>query len=298
VKHIVSVGMPAYNAEGTIEKAIDSILSQDYPNIELIVSDNASTDRTEAICRRIASQDRRVRYFRQSENVGVHNNYNFVFLQARGRYFKWASSNDCCHPTFLTKCVAALEEDSRAVVCCPRTVLVFADGREARTCDALSLDSSSAVSRYIEFRQRIKLNNVMNGVIRSESLRRTSLYRGYVGADINMMAELTFHGTFIELEEHLFYRSADPQTTARLMDDADAERYYRPTGNSRMRMQVWISDLNYLARAAVAPMTVADRARLIAYNLREMVRHRDALGRDIVDVLRSTASILAFLIST
>ena len=76
----VSVGMPVYNSEAYLREAVDSILSQSFADFELIISDNASTDSTEEICRAYASQDRRVRYLRSSVNIGANGNYNNVFL--------------------------------------------------------------------------------------------------------------------------------------------------------------------------------------------------------------------------
>jgi len=90
----VSIGMPVYNGERFITEAIDSILAQTFTDFELIISDNASTDGTEAICNVYAARDSRIRYFRQSKNYGALFNFKFVLNEAQGLYFKWAATDD------------------------------------------------------------------------------------------------------------------------------------------------------------------------------------------------------------
>jgi glycosyltransferase involved in cell wall biosynthesis len=90
----VSIGMPVYNGERFIREAIDSLLAQTFIDFELIISDNASTDLTEEICRGYAARDTRVIYWRQSENRGALNNFLFVLHKATGKYFMWAASDD------------------------------------------------------------------------------------------------------------------------------------------------------------------------------------------------------------
>ncbi|MEM7757352.1 MAG: glycosyltransferase family 2 protein [Cyanobacteria bacterium P01_A01_bin.40] len=76
---LISIGMPVYNGANFIREAFDSILSQTYENFELIISDNASTDETEKICREYMSQDSRFRYYRSQQNLGAAWNFNRVF---------------------------------------------------------------------------------------------------------------------------------------------------------------------------------------------------------------------------
>ena len=71
--------MPVYNGDDGLEGALDSLLAQTYEDFEIIISDNASTDGTEEICRRFSRLDPRVRYIRNDKNVGVARNYNRLF---------------------------------------------------------------------------------------------------------------------------------------------------------------------------------------------------------------------------
>ncbi|MEM4134638.1 MAG: glycosyltransferase, partial [Candidatus Micrarchaeia archaeon] len=76
---LVSIGMPVYNGERFIRQALDSLLAQDYENFELIISDNASEDKTPEICLEYAARDKRIRYYRNEKNMGAAWNFKRVF---------------------------------------------------------------------------------------------------------------------------------------------------------------------------------------------------------------------------
>ena len=97
----VTIGMPVYNGEPFIRKALDSLLAQTFTDFELIISDNASTDKTEVICREYAANDLRIRYIRQPENLGGSANFKFVLNELQGDYFMWAACDDVWSPKFL-----------------------------------------------------------------------------------------------------------------------------------------------------------------------------------------------------
>lgn len=106
----VSIGMPVYNGEPLIRKALDSLLAQTFTDFELIISDNASTDDTEAIGREYAAKDARIRYVRQAENRGASANFQFVLDEAEGEYFMWAAVDDKHHPDFIQMAKSVLSE--------------------------------------------------------------------------------------------------------------------------------------------------------------------------------------------
>ena len=109
-KPVVSIGMPVYNGERFIREALDSLLAQTFTDFELIISDNASADATESICRNYAEQDSRIRYIRQRENLGAPPNFQFVLNEARGEYFMWAACDDKWDRNWITLLCKKLEE--------------------------------------------------------------------------------------------------------------------------------------------------------------------------------------------
>lgn len=111
----VSIGLPVYNGGATVGKAIITLLAQTFGDFEIVISDNASTDATEEICRDFARRDERIRYVRQPRNTGPAPNFHFVLAEARAPLFMWAAADDSWHPEFLAANVEALRADSRAV---------------------------------------------------------------------------------------------------------------------------------------------------------------------------------------
>ncbi|MGH2575265.1 MAG: glycosyltransferase, partial [Ignavibacteria bacterium] len=111
----ISIGMPVYNSEKFIRRALDGLLSQTYSDFEIIISDNASTDFTPKICEEYLKKDKRIRYFRQEQNMGGHWNFMFVLQQAKCKYFKWIAPDDIYLPDFLEKNISILESNKNLV---------------------------------------------------------------------------------------------------------------------------------------------------------------------------------------
>jgi len=98
---LVSIGVPVYNGSKFLRESLDSIAAQTYQNIEVVVSDNASTDQTPDICAEFAVRDRRFRHVRLAENIGGVPNHNHVFSLTRGKYFMWGSHDDMFAPSYV-----------------------------------------------------------------------------------------------------------------------------------------------------------------------------------------------------
>ncbi len=113
----VSVGLAVYNGENFIRAAIDSILAQTFTDFELVISDNASTDKTQEICLEYAAKDGRIRYYRCERNMGAAWNQNRVFELSRGEYFRLAAHDDVIAPEYLAKCVEVLDQNPSVVLC-------------------------------------------------------------------------------------------------------------------------------------------------------------------------------------
>ncbi|NJN00194.1 MAG: glycosyltransferase family 2 protein [Aquincola sp.] len=283
----VSLGMPAYNSAGTIRSAIECLLGQDFQDLELIISDNASTDDTWSIVQEYASRDRRVVAVRQPRNLGANGNYCAVFRAAQGRYFKWASSNDWCAPRFISLCAAHLARNPDAVLVAPRTKLFaedVADGTDY--AHDLAFEHSDAVERFKDVLQRLRLNNVMNGLIRTAALRRTRLIEHYPGSDVVLVAHLALLGKILLLDEHLFGRRMDKQTATSLMTPEQVQRHHYPQRTSRSLFPTWRNSFGGARAVLSVDLRISDRLRGLAWVARQFHWRSTDLRQDVVDAIR------------
>jgi glycosyltransferase involved in cell wall biosynthesis len=143
----VSVGMPVYNGEPFIGKALGSLLSQTFFDFELIISDNASTDGTQILCEEYAAKDRRIRYIRQSVNRGAIANFNFVLKEARGEYFMWAAADDTWDRQWIEILLNGFREG--AVISSGHLCTIDASGNVVRTYKPLTF-SKRKITRLLQ----------------------------------------------------------------------------------------------------------------------------------------------------
>lgn len=136
----VSIGMPVYNGAKFIHEALDSLLAQTFTDFEMIISDNASTDETEAICREYAAKDQRIKYVRQAENLGAVANFQYVLDEATGEYFMWAAADDVWLPTFVMVCAGLLAKETNSGMAITGYKVV------SRTCPLFNRSSSDVLS--------------------------------------------------------------------------------------------------------------------------------------------------------
>ena len=128
MEKLVSIGLPTFNRSKSLKRALDSLLAQTYTNLELIISDNASTDSTESICRKYARKDKRIKYFRQKKNIGMLRQIDFLVKKRAGDYFMLVSDDDWWHPDFILKLKKALDEHPECGIAMGSLRQVYDDG--------------------------------------------------------------------------------------------------------------------------------------------------------------------------
>ena len=205
---LVSIGLPVYNGSQLLLPCLDSLLAQTYRNIEIIISDNASTDETVSICERYASTDSRIRFHRAERNRGAAWNHRRVLELARGEYFKWCGSDDAIEPRFVEQCVAALEARSDAALAYPLTIIIDEKGRPVqRTIDRLPLASPDVAVRFDALLDAWHItHSPFYGLIRRDALTRVRPFGDFLAGDRSFLAELSLVGPFVQVEEFLMLR--------------------------------------------------------------------------------------------
>jgi glycosyltransferase involved in cell wall biosynthesis len=219
----LSIGIPVYNGERFLDELLVNLRHQTFQDFEIVICDNASTDRTRQLSLDFAKKDRRIRYHRNDRNLGAHPNFNKVFALSRAPLFKWAAHDDLYDPTFLGKCVEILDENPDVVVahsdcvcvdelCRPFVATASDTFVDPRTGYIFKLDpvglaeGPSPVTRFREILFRMQANMPIFGVIRRDALMRTGLQRDFYGTDKLVVAELALLGRFAQIREKLYMK--------------------------------------------------------------------------------------------
>lgn len=204
-KPLVSIGLPTYNRAATLGRAIESALNQDYQNIQLLISDNASTDETEAICLNAAQQDDRVRYLRQQTNQGAIANFREVLSQAGGEFFMWLADDDWLEASYVAACVGILLANPDHMLVCGRAR--FFDGEQFVFEEAgINLTDDSGANRVLTYYDQVVWNGTFYGVMRREPSRHIPIHET-VGADWFFIADVAFTGKVRTLNQASVNRS-------------------------------------------------------------------------------------------
>jgi glycosyltransferase involved in cell wall biosynthesis len=248
------------------------VLQQDYQNLELIISDNASTDSTEAICRELAAADSRVRYFRQPQNIGLTAILQWVKERARGAFFRWIGDDDEISPNYVSRCVGVFADDPRLILVTTQLEYTEADGKtRSRRYDGTGLASDDAVVRFSEMlrlcTESYLLLDPMYGMFRRETMARIP-YKNMLRGDEVFAAKVALAAPWAHIPEILAHRHWDRIRVAQL-----ARRLDVPPWQSRATSLLQCREL--LAAVREAELTPAQRRQARAAVLRLYVRrHR------------------------
>jgi glycosyltransferase involved in cell wall biosynthesis len=252
----VSVGMPVYNGETYLEVAIGSVLAQSFDDLELVICDNASTDRTAEICQDYATRDPRIRYFRNPQNLGAAPNYNLAFSHARGRYFKWLAHDD-------RKAVRVLDERTDAVLCNSVVQYIDQDGAPIglyNTGLALA-DSQSAAARFAWMVLRSHSCVDFFGLIRRETLQDSLLHGSFHGADRALLAQLAIRGRLIQLPAPLVEMREHPYRYTRSnVRSGDRAAWHDASKRGKISLPTWRLYAEYLKMVRKERMLSNERA--------------------------------------
>jgi glycosyltransferase involved in cell wall biosynthesis len=232
----VSIGMPVYNGEALLESTLEALLKQTFDDFEIVVCDNASTDRTAAIAESFAARDTRVRYVRNERNIGANGNFSKVARLTTAPLFKWAAHDDLYAPTYLEQCVAILDADPEVVMAHSDAIFIGEDGTpfdpsgapgiwiEPGTgatfkADPVNLgEGRSRLGRFSDVIFSSLWGTDMFGVIRRSALNRTGLMQDIPSADRPMLAELALLGRFQHVREPLYFKRFHSRMTYALAD--------------------------------------------------------------------------------
>lgn len=276
----VSVGVPVRNGARFLAETLDSLLAQSYADFELLVSDNASTDETPEIGRAYAARDPRVRYLRSDVDLGLAGNYNRLFQEAQGKYFKWAAADDLHEPDYLKRCVEVLERDPSVVLAYGKSRFIDENGKPVEETDpGFDLQDEAARERLRYVIRSKRWVNAIFGLIRSEGLAKTPLLPKYPSGDYIILGELALVGKFVEVPEVLFLRRLHPGASSQNLNDANWLAHFWDAGKSEVdgRLVFWSRSRGHAGTIMRSSLGVGEKISLSASLLRTMVTRRRRL---------------------
>jgi hypothetical protein len=261
---MVSIGLPVFNGENYLAEAIRSALDQRFADFELIVCDNASTDRTGEIAEGFAAVDPRVRYARNPANLGAAPNYNRAFELARGRYFKWLAHDDRLLPDYLTRTVEVMEARPELVLCNSRVEVIDEAGRHIGDYASVldEADRLPPAERFARFILEPHTGVDIFGLMRRTALMGSVLHASFHGADRALLAQLALRGPMCQLPVALLQIREHGNRYTRQATSARRRAAWHDAAR-RPRTQVPILAL-YAAYSAIVrdePLTKAERRR-------------------------------------
>jgi len=294
-RHIprVTIGLPVYNGAKYLEAALDSILAQTFSDFELIISDNASTDNTEEICKRYSAMDKRIRYYRNDKNLGAAPNFNQVFFLSSSEYFKWAAYDDIIEPEYLNKCVEVLDQKPEVVLCFTQIKRIDENG--------IFIDEQRYRSDTSDKKPQFRFKNIalntgntampVFGLMRSNVAAQTGLIGAYPSSDVVLLAELSLYGPFYEIPDKLFYWRYHPEQSFKGELAAERSRvaWFKTEAKDKISLPKWQYLFGFLKAIQNAPLNSS--AKVYCYI--QMIRwimfppHFRALGKDPLLALMS-----------
>ena len=231
----LTVALPVFNGQDHLSDALNSLLAQTYTNFKLIISDNASTDQTPAICEFFCRKDSRISYVRHSVNRGASWNFAYSLETAETPYFMWAACDDLWHPDFISLCLQQLASDSKIAVV-SSLVVPFGDGLTMETCSQLSRLSGPTCwhSRISFLRQPEEYGkaNLIYGIFHTsvvKSVAQRRLFDECWGADMLFVYRCLTYGKLLVLDQPLFYKRQASISFPKLVENpsspSEHERY-------------------------------------------------------------------------
>jgi len=286
---MVSIGLPVYNGEDFLRKAVDSILSQSFTNFELTISDNGSTDSTPEISREYAEADERVRYLRYRQNRGAAWNFNNAFSQARGKYFQWAAHDDLYDPRFLQFAVDVLEARPEVVLCFAGTDFIDEAGQTLRSYTfPVDINNASLAERFLVYAAGAHIVHEIFGLIRTEVLRDSPLIGSYAGSDKPLLGFLALRGEFYQIPETLFYHREHPgRSTKKMAGAANYTQWFDSSKSGKYSAPFLRKVFENSKNVFTSDLSISEKAICTWQICRALRWRRGDVWRDLSGVMRS-----------
>ncbi|HTH56735.1 MAG TPA: glycosyltransferase family 2 protein [Cyclobacteriaceae bacterium] len=192
-KHpLVSIGIPTYNRSKGVLKTLASLWAQKYPHLEVIISDNCSSDDTKGVIQLNRLEHPQIKYYRQNSNIGLVKNFEFVLRKATGKYFMWVADDDTIEPGAILKYVSFLENNIDYSLVSGE-IKYWLNDKQCISERGFNLEQKSSSLRVLGFYSKVVYGGMIHGMMRRELTKHISL-RQAIGNDYHFIANLAYLG--------------------------------------------------------------------------------------------------------
>lgn len=210
---MVSVGIPTYNRASTLKRSVESVLSQGYSNIEVVICDNASSDNTGDYCNEIAAKHPHVKYYRAATNRGPTANFVECLRRSQGEFFMWLADDDWIDSNFVSDCVEVLKTD-RKVVLVGGLANYYQRTHFVRSGSPVTLLGENRFLRMVRYYFATRGNNeIFYGVMRREAAIQIPIRNSFLN-DLVFVANLAYQGTIKTISSAAIHRETEGATTS------------------------------------------------------------------------------------
>ncbi len=282
---VLTFGVPVFNGGRFLPESLRSVCEQDLEDIEIILSDNGSTDETEEICRAVAAGDPRVTYLRSDTNRGGTWNYMRAARAGTAPLFTWTAADDIKLPGFASACVDGLRRSPEAVLAMTRTRIIDSAGVviEQLNDEALGLDAPSAHERVGNL-YRTQAAHVLYGVVRRDALLRTRGLVPSVGDDMALLTELLCQGPAVVVPTQGFLQRRMPSQLS--TQGAEQVKWHSPGARTRFAFPQVRSNLDMYRAVAASSLPTPEKARCwTQVTTARVVPRWRAMARDVATAL-------------
>ena len=195
---LISVGIPTYNRSVGILRTLNSIWAQQYPNLEVVISDNCSTDDTQEVIQQVSKEHPEIKFHHQKTNIGMIANFEFVLRKSNGKYFMWVADDDALEAGVLLKYVAYLETHP-AYSIVSGEIKYWLDNKQDLSERGFTFEQKSSSLRVLGYYSKVVYGGMMHGLMRRELTSKVSL-RQVIGNDYHFIANLAYLGEIKHFE--------------------------------------------------------------------------------------------------
>lgn len=191
---LVSIGVPTYNRPFGIKRVLDCLVNQTYPNLEIVVSDNCSTnpDVEKVIAEFL--HDKRIKYTRHEANMGPNFNFQYVVEQATGEYFKFLADDDWIDLNFIEECLLFLQMNPSYSSVYGICKIYSLDGIFIQNDVEINLEHEDGKERVLKFYEKVSFNSIFYGLTKKDLVTKYFSFENVIAIDWLVMARYAFIG--------------------------------------------------------------------------------------------------------